>query len=335
MGKIGMYGGKFLPLHQGHLSVIVKAMNQVDKLYVVLTSSPRADKELCKRDGCKYMDGDLRASWLGKELAPFENIELIHVRSNESYDSYDWEDGSEMIKKKIPEDITHVFSSEPSYTPIFEHLYPFAEHVIVDQDRTEVPICATFIRLDAHKYWEFLPESVRPFFVKKILVSGTESCGKTTLVKQLAKTMNTNYVLETGRKYCEDSRNNLTKKDFDLIAMQNHLEIEEALKHSNKYLIIDSDALITAFYLDMYFDTCSIIIDELAELQEFDLILHCTPDVRWVDDGIRFNSSNEVRKTLDKDLRKFYNNFDREYSVITGTYEERYKKSIDLVRGTK
>lgn len=34
-GKVGFYGGKFLPLHQGHVYMITRAACMVDELYVV------------------------------------------------------------------------------------------------------------------------------------------------------------------------------------------------------------------------------------------------------------------------------------------------------------
>ena len=39
-----------------------------------------------------------------------------------------------------------VFSSEPSYSEYFERAYPFAEHVLIDVPRVNVPISGTKIR---------------------------------------------------------------------------------------------------------------------------------------------------------------------------------------------
>ena len=40
-----------------------------------------------------------------------------------------------------------IFGSEPDlYAPYFERAYPWADYVIVDADRKEVPISATMIR---------------------------------------------------------------------------------------------------------------------------------------------------------------------------------------------
>ena len=61
---VGFIGGKFLPFHLGHIYVILAASNYVDKLYVVLSSSKKRDKEICERDNIKYIPAEIRLSCL-------------------------------------------------------------------------------------------------------------------------------------------------------------------------------------------------------------------------------------------------------------------------------
>lgn len=51
--------------------------------------------------------------------------------------------------------------------------------------------------------WEYIPEVCRDHYVRKILVVGGESTGKSTLVENLALAYNTNFVREIGRDTCE------------------------------------------------------------------------------------------------------------------------------------
>ena len=74
---VGFIGGKFLPFHLGHVYVILAASNYVDELYVVLSSSKNRDKELCERDGIKYIPAEARLSWLGESLNNIENVKHI------------------------------------------------------------------------------------------------------------------------------------------------------------------------------------------------------------------------------------------------------------------
>lgn len=333
---VGFVGGKYLPFHQGHVYMIMAASNLVDKLYVVLCSGDKRDKELCERDGIKYMPSEVRMSWIGKTLNDLDNVEVINVKddySESEYDTKGWEEGSIAIIDAIPEKITHVFSSEHEYGEHFSKYYPEAEHIVIDSGREVVNISATEIRKDIYKHWNMLPDSVRSFFTKKVVIMGTESCGKSTLAKKLSKFYNTNYVHEVGRDYCVEYNDNLTVDMFDSIAMEHMLLTEKKLKESNKILFIDSEALITQYYLNMYFDTQSFLIDQIIRKQDFDLILYAEPDVPWVDDGFRSMGEPEVRRdnnVLMKKMMMEYSNMKNYYS-ISGTYEERFGQARALV----
>ena len=75
---VGFIGGKFLPFHMGHVYVILSASNYVDELYVILSSSKNRDRELCERDGIKYIPAEVRLSWLGQSLNNLDNIKILN-----------------------------------------------------------------------------------------------------------------------------------------------------------------------------------------------------------------------------------------------------------------
>lgn len=330
---VGFVGGKFLPFHQGHVYMIMEASNLVDKLYVIVSSSPNRDRELCERDGCKYMPAEERMSWIGKTMNDLDNIKIINIVDDQWDDDYDWAEGSKKILEAIPERIDYVFSSEHGYDNHFSKYYPQAKHIVIDSGREVVNISATEIRKDVFRHWNMLPDSVRSFFVKKVVIIGTESCGKSTLTKKLAKFYNTNYVHEVGRDYCEEYKDNLTESMFESIAMDHYRLTEEKMKDSNQILFIDSEALISQYYLNMYFKKSSSLIEELIKRQKFDLILFTEPDVEWVDDGYRFMGESWERKennTKLKDMIEYYHNMKNYYS-IKGSYEERFSQARALV----
>ena len=334
---IGFIGGKFLPFHLGHVYVIMAASNQVDKLYVVLSSSKNRDRELCERDGIKYMPAEVRLSWLGESLSNLDNIEIIHIEDDQWDDNYDWKAGADMIKDAIGKPIDYVFSSEESYGEHFEKYYPGAKHVVVDDKRKTVTISATEMRKNIFDHWEKLPLCVRSFFTRKVAIIGTESCGKSTLAKKLAKFYNTNYVHEVGRDYCDRYSNQLTKEMFDHIAMEHFLLQQRMARESNKVLFVDSEAVITQYYLDMYFGGAkSMLIEELIKLQDFDLAIFLEPDVKWVDDGIRFAGGEELRKKNNLKLKSMFDERGIPYVCISGNYHERFmsaKGEVDKLIG--
>lgn len=331
---VGFIGGKFLPFHQGHIYVIIAASNQVDELYVVLSSSKNRDKELCERDGIKYIPAEVRLSWLGESLNNINNIKIVHIEDEHWDSDYDWEEGANMIKKAIGKPIDYVFSSENSYNEYFKKYYPDSKHVVVDDKRKTVTISATEMRKKLYDNWDKLPNCVRSYFTKKVAVVGTESCGKTMLAQKLAKFYNTSYVEEVGRSYCERYSNQLRPEMFNLIAMDHFLLQVKKSEESNKVLFIDSEATITQYYLEMYFKGGkSELIEQIIKLQEYDLVIFLEPDVKWVDDGLRFAGDEKERKRNNEKLKKMYAERKINFVSIGGSYDERFNKSREFVDG--
>lgn len=334
--KIGFYGGKFLPFHLGHLYMIITAANQVDELYVILCSSEKRDKEFAQKDNFPYINSEKRLSWIGKSISDMENVFLIEINDNYSISDYDWEEGSNEIKKAIGKKITHIFTSERNDIDIYKKHYPDTKIILVDPDRKIIPISATKIRNNFFRNWDLLPKSVQPDFVKKILITGTESCGKSTAVKNLSKLYNTNFVHEIGRDYSEISSDRLIVEDFDRIAIDHYSAQINKIKKSNKILLIDSDAVVTQYYLNIYYKKESEVIDKIAQIQNYDLVLYFLPDVPWVDDGFRSQGEKKLRTKNDELLKNMYKNRGIKYLEISGDYNERFlksKKAIDALLG--
>jgi len=328
----GFIGGKFLPLHLGHVYAIMSASTQVDELYVICSTSEERDREICKRDGIKYIPPEQRLSWLGELLSDLENIKILHLQDFYGITDYNWEKGRDDVRKMIGKPIDFIFSSEYSYKEIFESLYPEAKHVIIDAKRTNVPISATDLRKDLFSHWDKLPNCVRSYFTKRVAIVGTESCGKSTLAKKLAKMYNTEYVEEVGRNYCINHSDKLTVQMFDSIAMDHFLLQEKKARQSSRVLFIDSDAVVTQFYLDMYFPgKKSPMIEEIVKLQQYDLVLYLEPDVKWVDDGLRVTGEDNIRKQNNERLKQMYRDKGIEFVSISGDYNQRFTSAKNLI----
>ncbi len=337
--KIGFFGGKFLPFHTGHLEAAKTAATLVDKLYIVLSSSRKRDKDLCIRDGIKYMPAEQRLSWIGNSLKDIRNVSIVHIKDCKGIYDYDWVDGANKIKAAIKEEINYVFSSEPSYSKYFDRLYPDAEHIVLNAQRDKVAVSSTLIRKNLNKYWDYLVPKAKTFLAKKVAIVGTESCGKTTLSGKLAVKYNTLFVEETGRKYCENYTNQLNKKLFDNIAMEHALVQEKLLPICNKILFIDSEAIITQYYLKMYlFCPFSTLINEIIKQQEYDLVLYLEPDVKWVPDGLRFAGGDAEREYNNAFLKSMFNIRKIPFSIISGDYNSRFEQAVQhievLLEGT-
>jgi len=305
----------------------------MDKLYVVLSSSEKYDRMVCKRDGIKYMPVQERLSWLGALLAKhFGNlVPIIHIVDRPEDDEHDWEYGAKQVKAQIIEQITHIFSSEPTYSTHFSKYYPEAKHVVVDPERKSYPISSTDIRKDPWMNWQYLTEEGKGFLCKKVAVVGTESCGKSTLVSKLAKKYATTSTAEVGRSYCDQYSNQLTESLFNDIAMQHWLVQKDMAAISNQVTFIDSDAIITQYYLKMYLGKESPLIEEVIKLQEYDLVLYLEPDVPWVADGLRFAGNEAVRLRNNRELNNMYVDRGVTFYDLRGNYAERLKRAVECV----
>lgn len=58
--KVGVFFGKFLPCHRGHLTAIINAATRCQKLYVVVSDNKYITEEICRESGIKNIPVELR-----------------------------------------------------------------------------------------------------------------------------------------------------------------------------------------------------------------------------------------------------------------------------------
>lgn len=332
--KIGMYGGKFIPVHMGHVYAMIKASTMVDELHVIVSYDEEYEKEhYYHSPHMAPIPYKMRLRWWKQITRDLPHVHVHAIYEPQTGQFSDWELGAEKIKAVIGKTIDTVFSSEHGYGDYFEKLYPEAEHIIIDGAREAYPISATKIRTEGPlKHWEMLPEVVRPYFVKKVVVVGTESCGKSTLVKNLATLYNTAHVEEWGRTYYERLGTYETlESDFPEIAFEHQYQIKEQLKKANKLLFVDTEALVTQFFSIAYEGKRQSVLSEIAKLQQFDLWLFLEPDVDWVDDGTRVFGEEKIRQTNNSILKSLLEEAGIHAVSITGNFQERLEKALQEV----
>ena len=132
----GLIVGRFDPPHLGHSYMIDWAARRCDRLVVFVNSSDERDTA----------PGGLRSRWLG-ELHP--HVTVIEVRHSlrTDFDDEDlWRRWIELFTDHWPhEEGPHVVFSSDDYVVELASRFE-ADHVVVDADRTTVPISATQIR---------------------------------------------------------------------------------------------------------------------------------------------------------------------------------------------
>lgn len=171
--------------------------------------------------------------------------------------------------------------------------------------------------------------------VKKIVIIGPESTGKSTLSAQLAAQFNTLWCPEYAREY-------LTKYgmeyDFnDLLSIaQGQLELENEhtnSAHSNNQplLFIDTDMYVMKVWCEYVFGKCHTqILDEIGQ-RKYDLYLLCNIDLPWVKDDLREYPNEGPRQELYHIYKDLLINQQTPWVDISGNYEERLQKAIIAV----
>ena len=346
MNKVGVVVGKFAPFHRGHLSMILKASAKVEKLYVVISHDRDFIKERCEVNNIKPFTLEQIETSMNIELQNFkDHITIVTVdETGIPAFPHGWKEWSNIVKHKLAmaglnyRDIDCFLGSEEGYDePLKQHFHSGVEYVKIDVKRQFVDISATRISEKLYDNWDMIVGSMRPHFLKKVLITGTESCGKTTLTQKLAKIYMTSWSEEYGKWYQRDHLgdcdSNWQTQDFETIAMRQLEQDHHAYRTGNRVSFVDSDAIVTQFYLDMYLQETSVILDSLAarEVNKWDLVIMLQPTVKWVQDGTRWNSEDDVRWQLHNKLKKMYDDLGIKYVEIGGDYDYRMTKSIELI----
>lgn len=164
---IGMFVGKFLPPHIGHINAIKKAAKLCDKLFVIVGGDEERNKELCKIANIPFIDLKTKTKWIENELKDVSNIQIISF-NEEGIPTMPngWKEWSIRLKKLLPEKIDIIFGSERDYEKEYKKYFPESKYVLQDEFRKEITISSTKIRSDPKKYYSYICDSAKPFFDK-------------------------------------------------------------------------------------------------------------------------------------------------------------------------
>jgi NadR type nicotinamide-nucleotide adenylyltransferase len=188
--------------------------------------------------------------------------------------------------------------------------------------------------------------------IKKIVIIGPESAGKSTLCEKLASHYQTLWVPEYAREYLEKHGTDYAYEDFLTIA-KGQIELEEKLSdqlqvisdqlpvsssteahHSSlitPYLFIDTDMYVMKVWAEYVFNNChNWILNRIAE-RKYDLYLLCDVDLPWIEDNLREYPDEKIRKKLFYFYKELMINQSTPWNIISGNYEERLEKAIQFI----
>jgi nicotinamide riboside kinase len=165
---------------------------------------------------------------------------------------------------------------------------------------------------------------------KKIVLTGPESTGKSTLAKQLAEFYNVPCVAELARNFIANLGRAYTEDDVLEIA---RLQIEEEVKlltSNQRAVFFDTDLVITKIWLLHVYGKSPKWIDDALNKYPADLHLLCNYDLPWEPDPVRENP--DIRPLLFEKYKNEIVSLNQSYAIISGVGEERFSNAITAIK---
>ena len=194
--------------------------------------------------------------------------------------------------------------------------------------------------------------------IKKIVIVGPESTGKSTLCTQLAAHYNTLWCPEYAREYLLKNGTDYSYDDLLVIAkgqLRLQEEYDEKVRNEKyeirnnenkaraqtldskpqtsnfKPLFIDTNMYVMKVWCEFVFDKChQFILDEIAE-RKYDLYLLCNIDLPWVKDELREYPDLESREKLYHIYKDILINQHEPWADISGNYDQRLQSAIKAI----
>ncbi len=175
--------------------------------------------------------------------------------------------------------------------------------------------------------------------IKRFVVVGPESTGKSTLSEKLATHFKTEWVKEYARAYLEKNGTDYTFENLYEIAqgqiagetqMAKRLE-ENMPQHETIPLIIDTDLYVIKVWSEFVFNKCdNRILSEITN-RKYDGYLLCNTDVPWVKDNLREYPDLDIRQKLFHYYKEELSEQKTPWVIISGNYEERLQHAIKFI----
>ena len=156
----------------------------------------------------------------------------------------------------------------------------------------------------------------------KIIVTGPESSGKTTLCNALSKHFNLPFSKEYAREYLNTLKRDYNPDDLLKIA-KGQLQTENGLQ------LLDTDLITLKIWSEYKYGSCDKWISTQIEKQKSEerFYILCSPDIPWQADNQRKNPND--RRKIFEIYKKELEDLKHKYFILEG--ENRLEKIIQKI----
>lgn len=320
----GLVIGTFYPPHVGHLALVRAALSACDRVTVeVLGGSTES------------ISVPLRVEWLREEVPTARLTSIVDDAEIDFESASAWDHHTAVIRNLLdPSDgpVSALFTSDAYGEELAARLG--ATWVRVDPSRSALTVSSTAVRADVAAQWWALPAPVRQHLAKRVVVLGAESTGTTTLAEELAAHFGVPCVPEYGREWTDARPGGIESAwqsvEFDLVAAQQaRLEDDAARRSPRPLLLCDTDVLATAVWHERYVGSRSPTVEGLARTRVPALYLLTSPDIPFVQDGMR--DGEHLRSWMTDRFREVLGDQPAPWVEVSGSREARLAAGIRAV----
>lgn len=171
--------------------------------------------------------------------------------------------------------------------------------------------------------------------VKRILILGPESTGKSTLAEDLAKYFDEPWVPEFAREYLEKTERPYEFEDLSEIGKGQLKSENELEEKARRYLFCDTDLRVIYIWSEHRFGkTAPWVLDEIQN-RRYDLVLLTATDLPWTADPLREHPQLEMRQYFFEKYLELTEQSGFPYLIISGDREKRLKTSVEAIEALK
>jgi NadR type nicotinamide-nucleotide adenylyltransferase len=319
MTKIGICFGGYCPMHRGHLDAIMRAKKENDKCFVIVCGYDNEERAGNINMTLKERTAIVRKIFANDEIINVLSINDTQLGIDESMCDNNWVIWQKEVMRQLKITPSHDgvsitwYVAEPYYKEMLEkHNLLNAHTILIDK---VVPVSGTYIRQNPIKYWKYIVREYRNNLCHNILITGTASEGKTTLVRDISTYFGIQHSEEFGR---DDLLNkgkvdtDLTADDFvDFLVGQSLDMRKRVFNNDNGVFISDTDNLVTLMYALAYVDDPNVPITKeeyenkvlpvaksLEGRVKWDKIFLLPPKNKFVDDGSRYMKQASIDERI-------------------------------------